>query len=157
MNQEQKDLRDFHVFFSLTHKDTPTVPSEKDLRLRANLINEEAKEFDEACALLTKDPSEENMTNAAKELADLLYVVYGAGVTFGIDLEPVFAEVHRSNLTKVWPDGTIHRREEDGKIIKPPTYSKADVASVLAIQRLNKVVKHAKAAGKIEVLDAKNR
>ena len=99
MNQEQKDLRDFHVFFGLTHKDAPTVPSEKDLRLRANLINEEAKEFDEACALLAKDPSEENMTNAAKELADILYVVYGAGVTFGVDLEPVFAEVHRSNLT----------------------------------------------------------
>lgn len=62
----------------------------------------------------------------AKELADVLYVVYGTADLFDIPLEAVFAEVHRSNMSKVQPDGTVIRRE-DGKILKPDTYRAADV------------------------------
>jgi len=65
----------------------------------------------------------------AKELADLLYVVYGTAVSYGLDMDPVFREVHRSNLSKV---GGYKR--EDGKWVKPPTYSPADVKPLLARQ-----------------------
>lgn len=60
----------------------------------------------------------------------MLYVVYGAAVTYGIDLEPIFDEIHRSNMSKLWPDGTVQKRE-DGKVLKPPTYSPADLEPIL--------------------------
>lgn len=66
----------------------------------------------------------------AKELADLLYVVYGTAVSCGIDLEPIFREVHRSNMSKVGG----HRRA-DGKWVKPLTYSPAVIEPLLAAQQ----------------------
>ena len=65
----------------------------------------------------------------AKEMADLLYVVYGTAVSYGIDMEPVFREVHRSNLSKV---GGYKRA--DGKWVKPPTYSPADIQPIIEAQ-----------------------
>ncbi|MFE9525121.1 MazG nucleotide pyrophosphohydrolase domain-containing protein [Streptomyces sp. NPDC006631] len=65
----------------------------------------------------------------AKELADVLYVVYGTADLLEIPLEAVFAEVHRSNMTKV-VDGQVIRRE-DGKILKPDSYKEADVHGAL--------------------------
>uniref|UniRef100_A0AAU3IBW5 Uncharacterized protein n=1 Tax=Streptomyces sp. NBC_01393 TaxID=2903851 RepID=A0AAU3IBW5_9ACTN len=62
----------------------------------------------------------------AKELADVLYVIYGTADLLEIPLEAVFAEVHRSNMSKVGPDGQVLRRE-DGKILKPTNYREADV------------------------------
>jgi predicted HAD superfamily Cof-like phosphohydrolase len=66
----------------------------------------------------------------AKELADVLYVVYGTADLLEIPLEAVFAEVHRSNMSKVREDGTVLRRE-DGKILKPDSYREADVHGAL--------------------------
>jgi predicted HAD superfamily Cof-like phosphohydrolase len=66
----------------------------------------------------------------AKELADILYVVYGTADLLEIPLEAVFAEVHRSNMSKIGPDGEVIRRE-DGKILKPDTYREADVHGAL--------------------------
>jgi len=127
MTPEQAAVKLFHEKFGLTINSKPTIPDPKDIKLRINLINEEAKEFEEASCL--KDPIE-----VADALADLLYVLHGAALTWGIDLEPVFKEVQRSNMSKVWSDGTVHKREEDGKILKPPTYSPADIISVLTKQ-----------------------
>lgn len=66
----------------------------------------------------------------AKELADVLYVVYGTAELLEIPLEAVFAEVHRSNMSKVGPNGEVIRRE-DGKILKPDAYREADVHGAL--------------------------
>jgi predicted HAD superfamily Cof-like phosphohydrolase len=65
----------------------------------------------------------------AKELADVLYVVYGTADLLEIPLEAVFREVHRSNMSKV-VDGQVIRRE-DGKILKPDAYREADVHGAL--------------------------
>ena len=73
-----------------------------------------------------------NLALVAKELADLLYVVYGTAVSYGIDMEPVFREVHRSNLSKV---GGYKR--DDGKWVKPATYSPACLESILDAQRVD--------------------
>ncbi|MFM8540021.1 MAG: MazG nucleotide pyrophosphohydrolase domain-containing protein, partial [Nitrospira sp.] len=90
--------------------------------LRVRLIQEEFDELREALA--QADPAA-----VAKELADLLYVVYGTAVSCGIDMQPVFREVHRSNMSKVGG----HKRA-DGKWVKPPTYSPACVEPILAEQ-----------------------
>jgi len=126
MRSAQLNLRDFHEKFGLTINDTPTIPGDDVLQFRINLINEEAEEFEQAAKA-------RNLVEMADALADVIYVALGAAVSLGIDLEPVFQEVHRSNMTKVWSDGQVRRRE-DGKVIKPPTYSPANIAQELERQ-----------------------
>lgn len=116
-------LKEWHHKFSVPIKDSPQYPGEKRAMLRAELITEESQEFASACL-------EGNLVEMADALGDLLYVVIGAALECGIPADAVLAEVHRSNMTKVWADGTVHYRE-DGKVLKPPTYSRADVAGVL--------------------------
>ena len=83
------------------------------------------QEFDEL-----KEAFERNdLPHIAKELADLLYVVYGTAISYGIDMEPVFQEVQRSNMSKV---GGYKRK--DGKWVKPATYSPANIEPILALQ-----------------------
>jgi predicted HAD superfamily Cof-like phosphohydrolase len=87
--------------------------------LRYDLMAEELAEVDQAMADVLHV---EDLPDLAKELADLLYVVYGTAVTFGIDIDKVFAEVHSSNMSKLGVDGKpIYR--EDGKVLKGPNYA----------------------------------
>lgn len=123
-NSLQQKLVDFDDKYDIATPDTPTMPDMSIRNLRMRLIAEEVAEFhDEWLA--------GDLEASIKELCDLLYVTVGTANAMGIDLEPFFAEVHRSNMSKVWPDGTVHRNEF-GKIIKPPTYSPADIQSVLS-------------------------
>ena len=93
--------------------------------LRLDLIKEEFTEIQKEFW-----PSRVDPVNLAKELTDLLYVVYGAGATFGIDLDKCFAEVHRSNMSKLGEDGKpIYR--EDGKVLKGPNYKPADLTTIV--------------------------
>jgi len=110
MNKEQKCVEEFHKTFNLPIRIIPDIPPLSRCSLRLNLIEEELEELREAII-------QNNLISAADALGDLLYVVYGAGLEFGLDLEPVFAEIHRSNMTKV--GGTLR---EDGKLLKPATY-----------------------------------
>jgi predicted HAD superfamily Cof-like phosphohydrolase len=118
-------VAEFHERFGMPIADAPVVPPINRRALRLRLIREEFEELVEASA-------SENIVGAADGLADLLYVTYGAALEWGIPIDEVFAEVHRSNLSKAWPDGTVHKRE-DGKILKPPTYSPADVKGALGL------------------------
>ena len=104
---------------------SPEFPDEHTQRLRINLIEEELDELQLAV-------DNEDMVEIADALTDLLYVVYGAGHAFGIDLDECFAEVHRSNLSKLGTDFKPIKRE-DGKVLKPDTYSPPDLKTVLAI------------------------
>ncbi|MEL7974864.1 MazG nucleotide pyrophosphohydrolase domain-containing protein [Isoptericola sp. F-RaC21] len=95
-------------------------------RHRRALLAEEAGEAAEAltdlaAALASGDDPAAAYRAVAKELADVLYVTYGAADALGIDLPAVFAEVHRSNLSKVDEDGRVLRRA-DGKVLKGPGY-----------------------------------
>lgn len=125
MNNAQKMVLEFHKQFNIHVAQTPTVLDEATQTLRNRLIQEEFEELQEA--MQTKD-----LPAMAKELADLLYVVYGTAVSLGIDMEPVFKEVHRSNMTKV---GGYKR--EDGKWVKPSTYSPAKILPILEIQTIS--------------------
>lgn len=122
MMQPQDMVAEFHRKFDIPVGDSPSIPSEATRQLRVRLIQEEFTELQEAMAA-------QDLPGVAKELADLLYVVYGTAVSYGVDMDPVFREVHRSNLSKV---GGYKR--EDGKWVKPPTYSPADVKPLLARQ-----------------------
>jgi predicted HAD superfamily Cof-like phosphohydrolase len=97
-------------------------PSKVTARLRAKLIREETSEV---CEELYQD----SRSRLAKELADLAYVVFGTAREYGIPLEAVIEEVHRSNMTKLSP---YVMRRADGKILKNTGYEEADVEKVLA-------------------------
>ncbi len=91
-----------------------TLRDQETRDLRIDLISEELEELD--LALTNKD-----IVEVADALTDLLYVVYGAGHAFGIDLDECFTEVHESNMSKLGEDGKpIYR--EDGKVLKGPNY-----------------------------------
>jgi predicted HAD superfamily Cof-like phosphohydrolase len=122
MRDEQAMVEDFHRKFSILAQVTPTDLKEETKRLRVRLIEEEFDELKESMA-------GGDLAAIAKEMADLLYVVYGTAVSYGIDMDPVFREVHRSNMSKV---GGYKR--EDGKWVKPATYSPARIEPILAEQ-----------------------
>ena len=123
MYEAQKMVREFHKEFDIHVAERPGVPDAKTTALRERLIQEEFDELKEAMKA-------ENLPGIAKELADLLYVVYGTAVSYGIDVAPVFREVQRSNMSKV---GGYKR--DDGKWVKPPTYSPARIEPILERQR----------------------
>jgi predicted HAD superfamily Cof-like phosphohydrolase len=96
------------------------------VQLRVDLLVEEVDEFRVAS-------ESADVVGIADALADIVYVAYGAAVTYGIDLDAVIREVHRSNMSKLGPTGKPVRRA-DGKILKPSTYSAPDVEGVLLDQ-----------------------
>ena len=122
MRDEQVMVEEFHRKFSIVAQATPTDLNEETKRLRVRLIDEEFDELKESMA-------GGDLAAVAKEMADLLYVVYGTAVSYGIDMDPVFREVHRSNMSKV---GGYKR--EDGKWVKPATYSPARIEPILEEQ-----------------------
>lgn len=124
MNDEQRMVSDFHQRFGLPFSERPSWPGEEVHRLRVLLIEEELAELRNAGE--TRD-----VVRVADALADLLYVVYGTAVTYGIDLAPVFREIHRSNLSKGGP-GVGCR--PDGKVLKGGGYSPPRVGEVLEEQ-----------------------
>jgi predicted HAD superfamily Cof-like phosphohydrolase len=123
MTDEQAMVEAFHSKFEILVQTAPMELNEETKQLRIRLMQEEFDELKEAMAA-------GDLAAVAKEMADLLYVTYGTAVSYGIDLEPVFQEVHRSNLSKI---GGYKRA--DGKWVKPPTYSPADIESILEVQR----------------------
>ena len=122
MSDEQHMVTAFHRAFDIVIGTSPAIPDEATCALRVSLIQEEFDELREALA-------QRDVEAVAKELADLLYVVYGTAVSCGVDMAPVFREVHRSNMSKVGG----HKRA-DGKWIKPPDYSPAHLQPILAAQ-----------------------
>ena len=99
------------------------LSTEKINKLRVSLINEELEEFKEA--IKNKDLKE-----AADALTDILYVTYGAGHAFGINLDKCFDEVQKSNMSKLGNDGKPIYNEK-GKVMKGPKYFKPDLSKFL--------------------------
>lgn len=122
-------VMDFMNNFGQEVKYNPEFPDEKVQKLRISLIEEELEELKEA--IENKD-----VVGVADALTDILYVTYGAGAAFGIDLDKCFEEVHNSNMSKLDRDGRpIYR--EDGKILKGPDYFEPNLENIVknGIQR----------------------
>jgi len=99
------------------------LSTEKINKLRVSLINEELEEFKEAI-------KNNDLKEVADALTDILYVTYGAGHAFGINLDKCFNEVQNSNMSKLGQDGKpIYN--EDGKVMKGPKYFKPDLSKFL--------------------------
>lgn len=112
MRVEQEKVELFHERNGLEHPPVPTlVPYDLAVH-RHGMIKEENNEYLTACA-------EKNLVAIADALGDLLYVVLGAAVQHGIDLQPIFDEVHRSNMTKT-PLDPVTRKGGKGAGFEPP-------------------------------------
>ena len=98
----------------------PTMPDFNLAALRLDLIEEEVQELRDGLG-------KKSMLEIADALTDILYVVYGAGHAFGLDLDDCFHEVHRSNMTKLGEDGRPMYRD-DGKVMKGPNYEEPDLS-----------------------------
>ena len=122
MNAEQQMVAEFHTGGCAYSQSAPAIPPAEIADFRLEFIAEELAELREAVA-------NNDLVKVADGLGDLLYVVYGAGLAFGIDLEPVFTEIHRSNMTKL--GGPVR---DDGKLLKPVWYEPPQLGPVLAAQ-----------------------
>ena len=113
--------------FMLTYGQEVKTKSEfsddKTNKLRVDLIKEELDE-------LTNAMKEKDLTEVADALTDILYVTYGAGHAFGIDLDKCFDEVQNSNMSKLGEDGKPIYNEV-GKVMKGPNYFKPDLSKFL--------------------------
>ena len=104
-------------------KEKCELPNEKIIKLIVDLIEEELKELREAI-------SNKDLVEIADALTDILYVTYGAGHSFGINLDKCFAEVQRSNMSKLDKNGKPIFNE-NGKVMKGPNYSEPNLKQFL--------------------------
>ncbi len=113
----------FMTTFGQEVKKKPSLSTDKINNLRSNLIEEELNEFKEAI-------SKKDLKEVADALTDILYVTYGAGHAFGINLDDCFEEVQKSNMSKLGNNGKPIYNEH-GKVMKGPNYFKPDLNKFL--------------------------
>ena len=119
-------VKEFMQKFKQEVKSKPSFPDDNIIKLRINLIKEELLELEEAL-------NEKNIEETADALTDILYVTYGAGHAFGIDLDKCFDEVQKSNMSKVDKFGNpIYNNQ--GKVMKGPSYFKPNFKKILNIR-----------------------
>jgi predicted HAD superfamily Cof-like phosphohydrolase len=117
----------FHEAFGLPRASRPTTDIPVELaKLRVDLLMEEMREFAEATTA-------RDIVDIADALGDIVYVAFGAAVTYGIDLDAVLREVHRSNMSKLDEQGKPVYRG-DGKVLKSARYTPPDISRILFFQ-----------------------
>ena len=116
-------VKTFMKTFGQIVEEKPKFPDDKTMKLRFDLIQEELNELKEA--METK-----NLTEVADALTDILYVAYGAGCAYGINLDECFKEVQRSNMSKLGDNGKPIFNDK-GKVMKGPNYSEPDLKNLL--------------------------
>ena len=119
-----KKVGTFMKTFGQEVKSKPSLSTDKINKLRIDLIKEELEE-------LTQAINEKDLLEVADALTDILYVTYGAGHAFGIDLDKCFNEVQNSNMSKLDENGKpIYN--ESGKVMKWPNYFKPDLSKFVS-------------------------
>jgi len=116
-------VKKFMETFGQEIKSKAEFPEEKIVKLRYELILEELNELKEAIR-------QKDLQEVADALTDILYVAYGAGVAFGIDLDKCFQEVHNSNMSKLGVNNKPIYNEV-GKVMKGPNYFKPNLRKFL--------------------------
>ena len=109
-----ESVKIFMKTFGQIIRTKPQFPDEKTTKLRYDLIKEELNELQHAMKI-------KNLQEVADALTDILYVTYGAGCAYGIDLDKCFKEVQRANMSKLGKDGKPIYNEK-GKVMKGPNY-----------------------------------
>lgn len=121
MRVEQEKVAEFHDRYGYPNPESPTVGTPELAEFRKQLILEELQEYVDAVKA-------GDLVEVADGITDLAYLIMGTAVSHGIDLQPLFAEVHRSNMTK------DHDRDNINKPIKGARFEKPRIAEVLLIQ-----------------------
>jgi len=111
----QRDVQDLHEKYDYAVGDSPAI---RVGQFRANLIREEARETVEAIEA-------NDLVGAIDGMCDVLCVIYGTAVAFGVDLAPFWEEVHRTNMAKAPPSGP------ESKLVKPPGWRPPDIRGIL--------------------------
>ena len=119
-----ENVKKFMQTFGQEVRTKASFPNDKITNLRINLIREELSELEEAI-------EKKDLKEVADALTDILYVTYGAGHAFGINLDKCFEEVQNSNMSKLGPDGKPIYNEQ-GKVMKGPDYFKPDLNKFVA-------------------------
>lgn len=120
-----EDVKEFHkVFCTNQLRDTVGLPPLQIRDLRTNLIEEEVT------GELIPALDSGNIIEIADAIADSIVVLIGTALAYGIPLKQVWKEVHRSNMAKMQPDGTVKRRA-DGKILKPEGWTPPDIKGII--------------------------
>ncbi len=117
-------VRKFMKIFGQEVKEKAEFPDNKITSLRYDLINEELEEFKQAI-------DKKDIKEVADALTDILYVTYGAGHAFGINLDKCFEEVQKSNMSKLGNDGKPIYNQK-GKVMKGPNYFKPNLKKFVA-------------------------
>jgi predicted HAD superfamily Cof-like phosphohydrolase len=122
MERQILQVLDFQKAFKVSMPDQPKMLSKRRARLRQSLLEEEVKELREA----------NNILDVADAICDILYITYGTAHEYGISdrLVMLFDEVHKSNMSKMGPDGKPIFRK-DGKVLKPDTYLEPKLRPIL--------------------------
>ena len=119
-----ESVKKFMQTFGQQIKEKAEFPDEKITKLRYELIEEELQELKEAI-------DKKDIKEVADALTDILYVTYGAGHAFGINLDKCFEEVQNSNMSKLDENGKPIYNEK-GKVMKGPNYFKPDLTKFVA-------------------------
>lgn len=114
---------EFHRVYDCNIGNEPKLPNKDERALRISLLKEEYNEY-------IMGEKHDDIVEIADALADMLYIINGTCVSYGIPIDKIFAEVHASNMSKLDENGKVIRRE-DGKVLKGPNYFKPRIKEIM--------------------------
>ena len=112
INEEFEQVKEFHKAFDCLISEKPVLLPEEEVKRRVEFMNEEIQEFIDS----------KTVYDQADAMIDLIYFALGTMVEMGVKPKEIFDIVHNANMTKLWSDGKVHYREDNGKVIKPPEW-----------------------------------
>lgn len=118
-----KAVEQFHVTYGLPVTYKPGIPDTEQVLLRENLLEEEYREYVDASW-------RGDLVEIADALADMIYIIHGTALVYGLPLDEIFDEVHRSNMSKLDENGNVVRRD-DGKVLKGKNFEPPRIAEIL--------------------------
>jgi len=116
-------VHEFHRVYDCNISTTPALPNKDERALRIALLQEEYREYIQA-------EKDNDLVEIADALADMLYIINGTCVSYGIPIDEIFAEVHASNMSKLDENGKVLRRD-DGKVLKGPNFFKPKIKEIM--------------------------
>ena len=116
-------VKEFHETYGAYISSESKLPDTPIRELRKSLLQEEFDEY-------TKAEEENDLVEIADALGDMMYIIYGTAISYGIPLDDIFHEIHSSNMSKLGEDGKPIRRE-DGKILKSSNYFPPNIKEIL--------------------------
>lgn len=118
-----KMVEEFHKTFGANISESPNLPIESERELRKKLLTEEFNEYLEG-------EHNNDIVEISDALGDMMYIIYGTAVSYGLPIDEIFAEIHASNMSKLDENGKpIYR--EDGKVLKSNLYFKPDIKKII--------------------------